>query len=183
MKGGKEHLVPLSVAALTILESLPQGEPDDFVFPGAKVGTALSNMTLAGQLKRMGENISDASIPSSLRQWAGSRNYPREICEETLSHAVGNAVERTSSAKPMLSSAGLFWTPGRCFSETRGTTERWSSCGGHSHAEAASAEFFRLLPEYERYSRLQVLCGKLGIGYSTGKGWKKVAPSFSTCPP
>jgi integrase len=94
MKGGKEHLVPLSEAALAVLNSLPRGDPGDFVFPSAKDGTALSNMTLAGTLKRMGTDVTTHGFRASLRQWAGSRNFPREICEETLAHAVGNAVER-----------------------------------------------------------------------------------------
>lgn len=44
MKAGKPHRVPLSPAAIAVLNRVPPGAPDDLVFPGAKRGKPLSNM-------------------------------------------------------------------------------------------------------------------------------------------
>ena len=46
MKAHKVHRVPLSPAALSLLQSLPRGKPDDLVFPGARRGKPLSNMVM-----------------------------------------------------------------------------------------------------------------------------------------
>jgi integrase len=57
MKAGREHRVPLSNAALAIIEKMPEGSAGDFVFPGGKAGRPLSNMAmlvlLAGFVRSM----------------------------------------------------------------------------------------------------------------------------------
>jgi len=50
MKADRAHRVPLSDAAVAILESLPRGSDDDLIFTGRK-GQALSDMTLSKLLK------------------------------------------------------------------------------------------------------------------------------------
>src|SRR3954447_12696726 len=56
MKAGKEHRVPLSAAALAIIEKMAavRDGDGDFVFPGGKAGRPLSNMALLMLLRRMG---------------------------------------------------------------------------------------------------------------------------------
>jgi integrase len=54
MKAGKEHRVPLSDAALAILEEMRKVRQSDFVFPGAKARRPLSNMAFLMLLRRMG---------------------------------------------------------------------------------------------------------------------------------
>ena len=40
------------------------------------------------------ENMTSHGFRSSFRDWAGEcTNFPREVCEAALAHAVGNAVE------------------------------------------------------------------------------------------
>jgi hypothetical protein len=51
------------------------------------------------------------------------------------------------------------------------------------HPPQTKAEFFRLLPEYRGYGQLQVLCGRLKIGYSTGKLWKAEGEAAQVPPP
>jgi integrase len=94
MKAGKEHRVPLSEPAATLLRSLQtQG---DFVFPGLKLGKPLSNMAMEMVLRRM--KIEDCTVHgfrSTFRDWCGeATQFPREIAEHALAHAVGNEVER-----------------------------------------------------------------------------------------
>jgi integrase len=96
MKACKVHRVPLSPAAIALLKSLPAAKPDELVFPGARRGKPLSNMVMKALFKRMGaHNITSHGFRSTFRDWAGeTTQYPREVCEAALAHAVGNSVER-----------------------------------------------------------------------------------------
>jgi integrase len=93
MKAGKEHRVPLSDQAQAVLESMPRGH--DFVFPGSKDGSMLSDMSLTAVLRRMGHaDITVHGFRSAFRDWAAeATNYPREVAEMALAHAIGNDVE------------------------------------------------------------------------------------------
>jgi integrase len=99
MKIPREHRVPLSSAALSILRAQRreiESEPDPtaFIFPG-RAGGALSNMALLMTLKRMGRtDLTTHGFRSTFRDWAAeSTDFPREVAEAALAHAVGNAVE------------------------------------------------------------------------------------------
>jgi integrase len=98
-KGAKEHRVPLSARALAILDEMNPlrhaGDAGAFVFPGGKAGRPLSNMAFLMLLRRMGrDDLTAHGFRSSFRDWAAERtNFPSEIAEMALAHAVGNAVE------------------------------------------------------------------------------------------
>lgn len=93
MKGGRAHRVPLSPEALALLASQPQGEPDAPVFPSTK-GTALSDMTLTAVLRRLKVPVTAHGFRSTFRDWAAEcTNYPNEVCEQALAHAIENAAE------------------------------------------------------------------------------------------
>jgi integrase len=100
MKGGREHRVPLSMAALEVLRNMARlrrsSEPDAFVFPGARDEQPLSGMSTAMVLRRMGrEKVTTHGFRSSFRDWAAEcTTFPREIAEAALAHRVGNAVEQ-----------------------------------------------------------------------------------------
>lgn len=98
MKAGKEHRVPLSEAALRILQLRKnEQEPaaDTLVFPGRKDGKPLSDMSLTAVLKRMERaNLTAHGFRSSFRDWAAeATNYPRDMAEMALAHTVGDKVE------------------------------------------------------------------------------------------
>lgn len=88
MKAGKEHRVPLSSSACGVISGLTQVSGSDFLFPGAKLGSHLSNTSMLMALRRM--NRSDLTMHgfrSTFRDWAAeSTNYPREVCEQALAH-------------------------------------------------------------------------------------------------
>lgn len=107
MKAG--HTVPLSPRAIEIIEQMKQVKNGDYVFPAAGGKKPLSDATLAAVIKRMN---GDAEPPkwrdpkqnnapvvphgfrSTFRDWAGeSTNFPREIAEKALAHAIGSKVE------------------------------------------------------------------------------------------
>lgn len=94
MKSGREHVVPLSDRALEILRDLHEGRRGKFIFPGSK-GVPLSDMALGAVLKRMNIEATVHGFRSSFRDWAGNETgFARELAEEALAHAIGDAVER-----------------------------------------------------------------------------------------
>ena len=99
MKAGKEHRVPLSAAALRVLRHMKAAAellPADYIFHGADSRHPLSNMSMAMLLRRL--DVHDVTVHgfrSSFRDWAGEEtDYPREVAEAALAHAVGSEVER-----------------------------------------------------------------------------------------
>ena len=93
MKAGREHRVPLSPAAVKLLESLPRGNKADLVFPAPR-GSMLSDMSLTAVLRRMEVPAVPHGFRSTFRDWASERtNYPNEVCEMALAHAIGDKVE------------------------------------------------------------------------------------------
>lgn len=93
MKSGKEHRVPLSKRAVEILASLPcSGE---FIFQGRGGGKTLSKRGLITALHGMGRpDLTVHGFRSSFCDWVAERtNYPREVAEAALAHAIGNQVE------------------------------------------------------------------------------------------
>ncbi len=95
IKAGREHRVPLSPRALEILREMAELREGDFVFPGGRKGKPLSSMVFLMTLRRMKqENITAHGFRSTFRDWAAEQtNYPREVCEMALAHAVGDKVE------------------------------------------------------------------------------------------
>lgn len=103
MKAGREHRVPLSSAAQSVLARSPRlGE---YVFPGTRHGSLLSDMSLTSVLRRMnsddlqwvsetGDPITVHGFRSTFRDWASeSTNFPREVCEHALAHQLPDKVE------------------------------------------------------------------------------------------
>lgn len=88
MKAAKEHRVPLSPAAVDLLKGLARISGSAFIFPGAKEGKSLSNMSMLMGLRRMGRtDLTMHGFRSTFRDWAAeSTQYPREVCEQALAH-------------------------------------------------------------------------------------------------
>jgi len=90
MKGGKPHTVPLSDAAITLLNALPRVGGSDLLFPGP-TGKPLSDVAVS---KLCGDLSGSRCVPhgwrSTFRDWAGdATSYPREVAEAALAHVVG----------------------------------------------------------------------------------------------
>ena len=96
MKAGREHRVPLSARAVTILKQLFKLKDGEFVFPGQARGKPLSNMAMEMMLRRMNiENATVHGFRSSFRDWAGNvSSFPREVTETALAHVVGDKAEQ-----------------------------------------------------------------------------------------
>lgn len=97
MKAGKVHIVPLPPAALAIFEKAATLKlaASEHVFPGQKRGKPLSDMTLMKIMRDAGQPFTVHGFRSSFRDWvAEETNYPGEVAEAALAHAIPNAVER-----------------------------------------------------------------------------------------
>ena len=92
-KAAREHRVPLSKRSVEILNTLPREV--EFVFPGAREKSPMSNMTLLKLLRRMGRrDLAVHGFRSSFRDWAAEQtNYPREVAEMALAHVVADKTE------------------------------------------------------------------------------------------
>jgi integrase len=95
IKGGKEHRVPLSDAAMKVLESLPREQGNNFVFIGPSAGAGLSNMAMAQVLRRTGRGDTTVhGFRSTFMDWAHERTaYPKVVIDMALAHTVGDKVE------------------------------------------------------------------------------------------
>jgi len=110
MKGGREHVVPLTKAALDVLERIAPPVRKGLIFPGLK--GPLTDMALAMVLRKL--DIPDATphgFRSSFRDWAGDcTSFARETMEEALAHQVGSVVEKAYRRSTALEKRRLLMT-------------------------------------------------------------------------
>lgn len=106
MKASKPHRVPLSDAAVALLQemkalALAAGRTNGnaYVFPSPnsrdpELGSPLSDMTLTAVLRRLKLEAVPHGFRSTFRDWCAEQtDYPNEVAEMALAHAVGNKVE------------------------------------------------------------------------------------------
>ena len=123
MKAGAEHRVPLSDAAVGVLEGMKahsDGAADSLVFPGVG-GRPLNGDTLIKALRRATGTDADVhGFRSSFRTWAAERSgATRDVAEMALAHVVGGAVERSYARSDL-------------FDQRRGLMDRWASACSES---------------------------------------------------
>jgi integrase len=94
MKGGREHKVPLSNAAMAVVEAMRAVRMSDFIFPGMRAGQPVGARTIQELVRQLGGEITTHGFRSCFRDWAAERtNFPREVAEMALAHAIPSAVE------------------------------------------------------------------------------------------
>ena len=94
MKADREHRVPLSKQALTLLDSLPS--KDGWLFPSIRYGQHIGNMAMLLFLKRdmKHPDLTVHGFRSSFRDWCAEQtNYPRELAESALAHVLTDKTE------------------------------------------------------------------------------------------
>jgi integrase len=91
MKAGKEHTVPLSDAAVTLLAGLDRKSP--YIFPG-QMAAKIEVTGLRRVLKRCDGVGTVHGLRSTFRDWAGDRtNFDRETIEHALAHKIKDKAE------------------------------------------------------------------------------------------
>jgi integrase len=122
MKGGRQHRVPLSEAAVALIEKMAATREGEFVFPGARAARPLSNMALLMTLRRMGlGDLTAHGFRSTFRDWAAETTaYPGDVVEMALAHVVGSKVEAAyrrgdlfDKRRKLMEAWGKFCTNGR----------------------------------------------------------------------
>lgn len=95
MKAGRAHRVPLSDHVVALLrQAQALGTGSGLVFPGAKAGRPLSDMTLAKLVKELGFDVDVHGFRTSFKTWAQEKtNAPREVSEAALAHVIRDKAE------------------------------------------------------------------------------------------
>jgi integrase len=122
MKAGKEHRIPLSDAALGVIDALAETRQGEFVFAGNKPRRPLSGGALLVALQRMGRaELTVHGFRSTFRDWCAERTaFPREVAEMALAHTLGDKVEAA-------------YRRGDLFQKRRQLAEAWAAfCDGQS---------------------------------------------------
>lgn len=89
MKGGREHVVPLSSAAVALLKPLDRAEP-----PFSLSENAMLYLVQKPAPKGLGLPFTVHGFRSSFRDWAAeSQDTPNEVVEMALAHAIRNKAE------------------------------------------------------------------------------------------
>jgi integrase len=95
-KSSKPHRVPLSKAAVALLENLPGKSTDGPVFIGPRPGEPLGRNALQKALARMGhtEITVHGTARSTFMDWAHERTaFAKVVVDMALAHVVGDKVE------------------------------------------------------------------------------------------
>jgi integrase len=103
MKARREHRVPLSPAALTLLDKMPRIEGCPLIFPGTRM-SRLSDMSLSAVLKRMDLGAFTVhGFGSTFRDWAAERtDHDRDAVEMALALTIGSKTEAAYRRGDML---------------------------------------------------------------------------------
>ncbi len=127
MKAGREHRVPLTDDALALIDSHPTDSK--YLFPSPS-GYALSNMAMLQLLRGLRDDGSTVhGFRSSFRDWAAEQtDFPREVVEACLAHALGDDAELAYKRTDFLRSGGMSYLPGLsiCASRFRAASLHWS---------------------------------------------------------
>ena len=120
MKGDREHRIPLSDRAIAILEDMKVDKKSDYIFPGARRGRPLSNMSMLTVLRRMKRgDLTSHGFRSTFRTWTAERtNFQREICEAALAHVIGDKTEEAYQRGDLLDKRRRLMTAWATFCDT-----------------------------------------------------------------
>ena len=104
MKMRRAHRQPLCASAMAIIDKLPNGS--EFIFAGESKGKPLDHKAMQRVLERMGIT-NDEAVPhgfrSSFRDWGAELgDYPNELLELAIAHAVSDKVEAAYRRGEML---------------------------------------------------------------------------------
>ena len=101
MKMRRVHRQPLSDRAVAILDALPK--EGDLIFAGERKGRPLDHKAMQRVLERMGVDAVPHGFRSAFRDWGAEvGDYPNELLEMALAHAVGDKVEAAYRRGDML---------------------------------------------------------------------------------
>jgi integrase len=102
MKSGKAHKVPLTDAAMSLINSIETGAPDALLFAGPK-GDIPSNNFMSALLKRMDQPVTAHGFRSTFKDWAREHTaYADEVSELALAHVNSDATRAAYARSELL---------------------------------------------------------------------------------
>jgi len=108
MKAEREHVIPLSDAALKGFERakarrIEPDNPKELIFKGTKKDRPLSDMTLTKVMRDLNLTSTPHGFRSSFKDWASeTTNFPNELSEAALAHVIPNKTEAAYRRLTML---------------------------------------------------------------------------------
>jgi integrase len=109
-KSGRDHRVPLSAAAMRVIQQLR--DPDitprdashvDIVFPGWKRGRPINVNSMLNIRAKLGRtDFTVHGFRSAFRQWAAEQGYPRDVAEMALGHVIESQTEAAYQRSDLL---------------------------------------------------------------------------------
>jgi integrase len=95
-KRDRELVVPLSDAAVAVVEAMAAVRHDSRVFPVSEPSMRLC-------LQDIRQSVTVHGFRATFRSWAGGcTTHPRDVCEQALGHAIGDAVEQAYQRDSLL---------------------------------------------------------------------------------
>ena len=97
MKSDLPHVVTLNDAAIAVLNRVAPAEARaGLIFPGAKAGKPLSDMSLTRIMRLAGRSETVHGFRSAFRDWAAEKmpTVPAMVAEMALAHKVGTSTEQ-----------------------------------------------------------------------------------------
>jgi integrase len=95
-KRDREHVVPLSDAAIAVLESMDAIRQDARVF-------SICKPAMREIIKKLRPGVSVHGMRACFRSWAGACTaHPRDVCELSLGHSIGDATEQAYLRESLL---------------------------------------------------------------------------------
>ena len=110
MKSKREHRIPLSTAAVAVLDAMPKRGP--FVFAGRSTGH-ISDEGLRGTVKA--HKVTVHGMRTAARMWMQETGEPRDVSEAALAHVVAENQAEAAYARSDL------------FDARRGLMDRWAA--------------------------------------------------------
>lgn len=96
MKAGREHVVPLSPAAVRVFQRAwdLRTPASQFVFHGARADKPMSDMTMGKVLKDAGVAVTAHGFRSSFRDWVSEQTtFSGDLAEAALAHTIKDKTE------------------------------------------------------------------------------------------
>jgi integrase len=103
MKAAQAHRVPLSEAALAVIEMMAAlRRADDYLFPGIVAGRPISASAIRIVMDRIGGGSTTHGMRACFRSWCADNGIARDLAEQCLAHAIGDAVEQAYNRTDLL---------------------------------------------------------------------------------
>lgn len=96
MKAKREHVVPLSSAALNVFKQAAalKTAGHKYIFHGTKRDKPMSDMTPTKVIRDLGMHVTAHGFRSSFRDWVSEEtDFPGDVAEAALAHMVSNKTE------------------------------------------------------------------------------------------